>query len=238
MYVTFHRAGFGQGTALIQFALRYLDRNLMPGDTVTAEADFVVPGPGSGYILTELLTDCCDHGLTAVFSFIERMCPPDSMVYVFPLFLSTAPDSIATISYMPTELGWYWFLYQTGDMPDSVAIVTPDTSILGVTGGVMLFFYDEYENDLGHRICEVRITLNSGDVNADCVVTAGDIVYLINYLYRSDPPPNPLRGGDVNCDCVVNAGDVVYLINYLFRGDSPPVSSETCDCGYKEWFPR
>ncbi len=237
-YVSFHRAGFGQGTALIQFALRYLNRNLMPGDTVTAEADFVVPGPGSGYILTRLSTECCDHPLDAIFNFTERLCPPDSMVYVFPLFLSSPPASIDTFEYLPDTPGWYWILYQTGNMPDSVAIVTPDTSILGVTGGVTLYFYDGGGSCLGNRVCDVRITLNSGDVNSDCVVNVGDIVYLVNYLYRSSVPPNPLRAGDVNCDCVVNVGDVVYLVNYLYRSGVPPVASETCECGYKEWFPR
>lgn len=61
-----------------------------------------------------------------------------------------------------------------------------------------------------------------GDVNADGAVNVGDVVYLINYLYRGGDPPTPPLVGDVNCDSVVNVGDVVFLINYLFRGGSPP----------------
>ena len=50
----------------------------------------------------------------------------------------------------------------------------------------------------------------------------GDLVYLINYLYRGGPPPDPLAAGDANCDGKVDVGDVVYLINYLFKGGPPP----------------
>ncbi len=61
-----------------------------------------------------------------------------------------------------------------------------------------------------------------GDVNHSGAVEAGDIVYLISYLFRGGPPPCPLLQGDVNCSGAVDAGDVVYLISYLFRGGPPP----------------
>lgn len=61
-----------------------------------------------------------------------------------------------------------------------------------------------------------------GDVNHSGAVEAGDIVFLISYLFRSGPAPCPLLQGDVNCDGSVAAGDVVYLISYLFRGGPPP----------------
>jgi hypothetical protein len=61
-----------------------------------------------------------------------------------------------------------------------------------------------------------------GDVNADGVVDIGDVVYLINYLYRGSPTPVLAPVGDTNCDGVVDIGDVVFLVNYLFRGGPPP----------------
>jgi hypothetical protein len=62
-----------------------------------------------------------------------------------------------------------------------------------------------------------------GDVNQSGAVEAGDVVYLISYLFRGGPLPLPiLQAGDVNCDGGVEAGDVVYVISYLFRGGSPP----------------
>jgi uncharacterized protein (DUF608 family) len=61
-----------------------------------------------------------------------------------------------------------------------------------------------------------------GDANSDGMINAGDVVYLLSYLYRSGPAPSPLEAGDCNCDGVVNGEDVVYLINYLFRNGPPP----------------
>ncbi len=61
-----------------------------------------------------------------------------------------------------------------------------------------------------------------GDANGDGVTDLGDVVYLINYIYRDGSPPDPLAAGDVNCDGIVNLGDVVYLINYLFKNGPPP----------------
>ncbi|MGB7060979.1 MAG: C25 family cysteine peptidase [Candidatus Zixiibacteriota bacterium] len=61
-----------------------------------------------------------------------------------------------------------------------------------------------------------------GDANADGVVDVGDVVHLVNYLYRSGPPPDPSEAGDANCDQTIDIGDVVYLINYLFKGGPAP----------------
>jgi hypothetical protein len=64
-----------------------------------------------------------------------------------------------------------------------------------------------------------------GDVNCDGVVSAADIVYLINYLFIGGPAPcQPYSAdrGDVNKDGVISAADIVYLINYLFIGGPAP----------------
>ncbi len=61
-----------------------------------------------------------------------------------------------------------------------------------------------------------------GDASGDGVVDIGDVVYLINYLFKSGPAPYPLIAGDANCDGVVDVGDVIYLINYLFKGGPVP----------------
>ena len=61
-----------------------------------------------------------------------------------------------------------------------------------------------------------------GDANGDGVIDVGDVVYIINYLYRNGDPPSPMEAGDANCDGIVNVGDVVYLINYLYKGGPAP----------------
>ncbi len=62
----------------------------------------------------------------------------------------------------------------------------------------------------------------TGDVNSDGLIDVGDIIYLVNYLYKGGPAPIPMEAGDCNCDGIVNVADVVYLVNYLYRGGDPP----------------
>ncbi len=61
-----------------------------------------------------------------------------------------------------------------------------------------------------------------GNVNCDGQITVSDVIYIINYLFKGGPTPNPLENGDVNCDGKVNVTDVVYLINYLFKSGPAP----------------
>ncbi|MFH1335271.1 MAG: dockerin type I domain-containing protein, partial [Candidatus Zixiibacteriota bacterium] len=61
-----------------------------------------------------------------------------------------------------------------------------------------------------------------GDVNGDGVTDIGDVVYLINYLYKNGCVPALIESGDANCDMVVDVGDVVFLINYLFKAGAAP----------------
>jgi len=69
----------------------------------------------------------------------------------------------------------------------------------------------------------VRFTC--GDATGDTIVNIADVVYLVNYLFLSGDPPDPMAVGDVTCDGAVNIADVVYLVNYLFLSGDPPCSS-------------
>ncbi len=61
-----------------------------------------------------------------------------------------------------------------------------------------------------------------GDCNSDGIIDIEDVIYLINYMYKNGPAPNPLEAGNANCDGIVDIGDAVYLINYLFKGGPAP----------------
>ncbi len=61
-----------------------------------------------------------------------------------------------------------------------------------------------------------------GDTNRDGIIDLGDVILLINYLYKNGPAPCPSEAGNGNCDETIDLGDVVYLINYLFKAGPPP----------------
>jgi hypothetical protein len=63
-----------------------------------------------------------------------------------------------------------------------------------------------------------------GDANGDEAINIGDAVYLINYIFKGGPAPDPVCVGDANGDDAVNIGDAVYLINYIFKGGPAPVA--------------
>ncbi len=68
----------------------------------------------------------------------------------------------------------------------------------------------------------VQTGLWRGDANRDGIVEIGDVVFLMNYLYRNGSVPDPMVLGDSNCDEVLNLADLVFLINYLFKSGPPP----------------
>ena len=89
--------------------------------------------------------------------------------------------------------------------------------------------YSEYWNPFGYNLYgdpslvrEGISTFTCGDCNGDGTIDVGDVVYLVNYLYKNGSAPDPQQAGDCNCDATVDLGDVVYLINYLYKQGSPP----------------
>ena len=65
-----------------------------------------------------------------------------------------------------------------------------------------------------------------GDANGDGETTIADVVYIVNYAFKSGPAPEPIRAADVNCDDIVDIVDAVYLVNYLFKGGPRPADPD------------
>jgi len=61
-----------------------------------------------------------------------------------------------------------------------------------------------------------------GDANGDWEIDLGDVLFLINCLFKGASPPQPLAAGDINGDCELDVDDVVYLIYYLYKGGPKP----------------
>ncbi len=60
-----------------------------------------------------------------------------------------------------------------------------------------------------------------GDADMNGSVNLLDITFLIRFLYKSGPPPDPYSG-DVDGSGLINVLDITYLIRYLYKGGPPP----------------
>ena len=76
---------------------------------------------------------------------------------------------------------------------------------------------DSNNNNIGD-VCD----WTCGDANSSGIINALDITFLINYLYKHGPAPNPLEAADVNNSGTINALDVTYMINFLYKYGSAP----------------
>lgn len=62
-----------------------------------------------------------------------------------------------------------------------------------------------------------------GDANRDLVVTASDVIHLVNYTFKGGPEPScGGLSGDTNCSGEINSADVIYLVNYVFKSGLEP----------------
>ncbi len=61
-----------------------------------------------------------------------------------------------------------------------------------------------------------------GDANGDEAINVGDPVFIISFIFKGGPAPDPEIAGDANCDTALNIGDAVYLINHVFKGGAAP----------------
>jgi hypothetical protein len=64
-----------------------------------------------------------------------------------------------------------------------------------------------------------------GDVNVSASVTSADIIYEVNYVFKSGPAPLPCTAsGDVDCTGSITSADIIALVNFVFKSGSPPCS--------------
>jgi len=94
---------------------------------------------------------------------------------------------------------------------------------------------DSNENGVDDACEEEVCDCIPGDADGSGIYNILDVTYLINYLYKSGPPPTPyaLCSGDADCNCQINILDVTYLINYLYKSGNPPCTCEQwlINCG-------
>lgn len=69
-----------------------------------------------------------------------------------------------------------------------------------------------------HHEYNPYINYTPGDVNNNGTINITDVSYLIAYVYKSGPRPQPyICVGDVNASGSVQILDITYLTNYLYK---------------------
>ncbi len=61
-----------------------------------------------------------------------------------------------------------------------------------------------------------------GDSNGDRRINLSDVIFVINFLFRSGDPVRCGDAGDVNDDGTINVTDPIFFLDYLFRGGPKP----------------
>jgi len=98
--------------------------------------------------------------------------------------------------------------YNTPDSPRDVFVDPPYVLVADYSS--LLVFEASFLKDI------------PGDVNGDGEVDLGDVLFLVSYLYKQGPAPEPIERGDVNGDGVIDLGDILYLVSYLYKGGPVP----------------
>jgi len=77
--------------------------------------------------------------------------------------------------------------------------------------------------------CPTVLTPGNCDGSSPVTVPqAGDIIYLVNHVFKSGSAPDPAAICDVNRDGPTTAADIIYLVNYIFKGGPKPCSISIC----------
>ena len=164
-----------------------------------------------------------------------RMSPPetiwDSHFSILEWNMNEdSPDTLGisgvadAIGMAPGEAQHMISIHFTPKMPSyGMVSLWADTAHNSSAGSLVLYDMTGmpyYPTFTGPRTWPIAIVC--GDANSDGTVNIGDAVYIISYVFRGGPAPQPLQTADANCDGASNVGDAVYIISYVFRSGAEP----------------
>lgn len=135
--------------------------------------------------------------------------------------------SITTLKFAPNGDN-LWVVNYEGAIPRDIAVVSGEDGanmfyVAGTTSGIK-----PNSDYVIIKYIQFACLAKSGDTDADSTVQISDVVTLVNYLFKSQPAPNPLCRADANADGNVLLSDIVHLINFLFKSGPAPIKNKEC----------
>ena len=135
------------------------------------------------------------------------VCSGESFAY-YPSVIDP-DDEVHSITYLEYP---HWCSVQN----DSVVGVAPDSMFLEA----LMVAAQDYCN--ADTLSFMVQTYLSGDANGDGTIDLGDVLFVVSYLYKGGPAPDPYEAGDCNGDGTIDLGDLLYLVSYLYKGGPAP----------------
>lgn len=110
------------------------------------------------------------------------------------------------------------------ELTTAVEAVSGQTSELKAVRGV----FNDNSPDCFWHDGEVFIMVagGCGDANADGIIDASDVTYVMNYIFNGGSAPDPLASADANCDTKINMLDLVFLVDFIFRDGYQPCDTD------------
>jgi glucose/arabinose dehydrogenase len=123
---------------------------------------------------------------------------------------------------------------RTSELDPAGALSIDNPSSFGEDAGGELYILDHDDGEIYKIVpaesvqseCDtIGCCITPGDANNDGLANVGDVVYIINFVFKNGASPECLGAADANIDCTVNVGDAVFLINFIFKGGAVPECS-------------
>jgi len=212
------------GMAVIQF-VNYPEYSAGAGDVINAE---VILYP-DGTVKFQYLSIAPGFDAQNCTIGMENMLGNDGLevAYLAPYL----HDNLAIVFFQPTS--WLTVASRIGSIaPGNSALIDLKLNSAGLEPGVyqnnlMIFSNDSdpLRNPLQIPV-ELTVTTESvytcGDIDGDGKIDIIDIVALVDYKFKSGPPPAAMSIADVNDDGNVDILDILVLVNFKFKSGPPP----------------
>lgn len=134
------------------------------------------------------------------------------------------PRALVTIKRIPHREELYTNPPLAIGMPNGPELISSQN--VDVVDSSVYFILDDYAEGDAYIVsvsapaCDIELP---GDLDASGVVTSGDIIAGVNFVFKSGSAPIPCEAaGDINCSGAVTSADVISLVNYVFKGGAAP----------------